>query len=55
MYFIIKDDIFLQNSRFHFLLYKNKNIIAKLKNKNGGLIQDGAENIFYFSNNKPPF
>jgi hypothetical protein len=28
--------------------YKNKSIIAKLKNKNGGLIQDGAENIFLF-------
>jgi hypothetical protein len=25
----------------------NKNIIAKLKNKNGGLIQDGDENNFF--------
>jgi hypothetical protein len=23
------------------MLYKNKNIVAKLKNQNGGLIQDG--------------
>jgi hypothetical protein len=36
------------------MLYKNKNIVAKLKNQNGGLIQDGDESIFYFSNNKPP-
>jgi hypothetical protein len=35
--------------------YKNKNIVAKLKNQNGGKIQDGDENIFYFSHNKPPF
>jgi hypothetical protein len=32
----------------------------KIKNcwqakKNGGLIQDGDKNIFYFSYNKPPF
>jgi hypothetical protein len=30
------------------MLYKNKNIVAKLKNQNGGLIQDGAKNIFLF-------
>jgi hypothetical protein len=34
--------------------YKNENIVAKLRIQNGGLIQDGAENIF-FSHNKPPF
>jgi hypothetical protein len=28
------------------MLYKNKNSIAKLNNKNGGLIQDGDGNIF---------
>jgi hypothetical protein len=28
------------------MLYKNKNIDAKQKNQNGGLIQDGDENIF---------
>jgi hypothetical protein len=28
------------------VIYKNKNIIAKLKIQNGGLIQDGEENIF---------
>jgi hypothetical protein len=37
------------------MLYKNKNIVAKIKNQNGGLFQDGDENIFYFSHNKPPF
>jgi hypothetical protein len=37
------------------MYYKNKNIVAKLKNQNGGLIQDGDENIFYFSHNKPSF
>jgi hypothetical protein len=36
------------------MLYKNKNNVAKLKNRNGGLMQDGNENI-YFSHNKPPF
>jgi hypothetical protein len=30
-------------------------IIAKLKIQNDGLIQDGDENFFYFSHNKPPF
>jgi hypothetical protein len=30
------------------MLYKNKNIIAKLKNKNGGLIQNGDETFFIF-------
>jgi hypothetical protein len=34
---------------------KNKNINVKLKNQNGGLIQDGDENIFYFPHNKPQF
>jgi hypothetical protein len=40
----------LLNEIFSFfnMLYKNKNIVAKLKNQNGGLIQDGDENIFYF-------
>jgi hypothetical protein len=37
------------------MLYKNKNIVAKLKNQNDGLIQDGNENFLYFSHNKPPF
>jgi hypothetical protein len=37
------------------MIYKNKNIVGKLKNQNGGLIQDGDENIFYFSRTKPPF
>jgi hypothetical protein len=64
-----KDDIFQKISRFHcwmkcshFLLccgskdiFKNKNIVAKLKNQNGGLIQYGVEHIFYCSHNKPPF
>jgi hypothetical protein len=27
------------------MIYNNKNIVAKLKNQNGGLIQDGDENI----------
>jgi hypothetical protein len=31
------------------MLYKNKNIVEKLKNQNGGLIQYGGEYIFYFS------
>jgi hypothetical protein len=31
-----------------YMLYKNKNIIAKLKNQNCSLIQDGDENIFLF-------
>jgi hypothetical protein len=35
------------------MLYKNKNIVAKLKIQNGGLFQDGNENMFYFSH-KPP-
>jgi hypothetical protein len=65
MYFIMKDDIFQQNSRFYYsttaewndlifwyvvvlMLNKNKNIVAKQKNLNGGLIQDGDENIFLF-------
>jgi hypothetical protein len=30
------------------MLYKNKNIVVKLKNQNGGLIQDGDKNIFLF-------
>jgi hypothetical protein len=30
------------------MLNKNKNIVAKQKNQNGGLIQDGDENIFLF-------
>jgi hypothetical protein len=30
------------------MLYKNKNIVAKLKNQNGGLIQDGDETFFIF-------
>jgi hypothetical protein len=30
------------------MLSKNKNIIAKLKNQKGGLIQDGDEIIFLF-------
>jgi hypothetical protein len=29
--------------------------VAKLKNPNDGLIQDGDENFYYFSQNKPPF
>jgi hypothetical protein len=29
------------------MLYKNKNIVAKLKNQNGGLIQDGDNNFFF--------
>jgi hypothetical protein len=33
----------------------NWNNAAKLKNYNGGLIQDGDENIFYGSHNKPIF
>jgi hypothetical protein len=33
------------------MLFKNKDIVAKLKNQNGGLIQDGNENIFYCSHN----
>jgi hypothetical protein len=37
------------------MIYKNKNIVATLKNKNGGLNQDSDENIFYFLHNKPPF
>jgi hypothetical protein len=37
------------------MLYKNKNIVAKLKNQNGGLIQDGDENILNFTQNKQPF
>jgi hypothetical protein len=58
----MKDNIFQKHSRFYYsttavvlMLYKNKNIVAKLKNQNGGLIQDGNENIFYFSHNKPSF
>jgi hypothetical protein len=60
----MKDDIFQKISRFYFrttascnviifwyvavlMLYKNKIIVAK-KKKNGGLIQDGDENIFIF-------
>jgi hypothetical protein len=31
------------------MIYKNKNNTTKLTNQNGGLIQDGDENIFYFS------
>jgi hypothetical protein len=30
------------------MLNKNKSIVAKLKNQNGDLIQDGNENIFIF-------
>jgi hypothetical protein len=30
------------------MLNKNKKIVAKLKNQNGGLIQDGDETIFLF-------
>jgi hypothetical protein len=30
------------------MLYKNKINVAKQKNQNGGLIQDGEENIFLF-------
>jgi hypothetical protein len=37
------------------MLYKNKNIIAKLKNKNGSLIQDDDENIFLNAHTTPPF
>jgi hypothetical protein len=29
------------------MLYKNKNIVAKLKNQNGGLIQDGDANMLF--------
>jgi hypothetical protein len=29
-------------------------VVAKQKKQNGGLIQDGDENIFYFSHNKTP-
>jgi hypothetical protein len=35
--------------------YKNKNKVAKLNNQNGGLIQDGEQNIFNFSHNNLPF
>jgi hypothetical protein len=63
----MQDDIFQKKSRFYhsttaffwyvvvLMIYKNKNIVAKLKIQNGGLIQDGYENIFYFSHNKSPF
>jgi hypothetical protein len=37
------------------MLYINEINGAKLKNQKSGLIQDGDENIFYFSYNKPPF
>jgi hypothetical protein len=37
------------------ILYKNKNSVTKLKNQNGGFIQDGHENIFSFSHNKHNF
>jgi hypothetical protein len=33
------------------MLYKNKNYVVMIKNQNGGLIQDGDENMFYFSHN----
>jgi hypothetical protein len=44
----------------HFLICCSSNAIKKTllpieKNQNGGLIQDGNENIFYFLHNKPPF
>jgi hypothetical protein len=29
------------------MLYKNKNFVAKQKYQNGGLMQDGDENIFF--------
>jgi hypothetical protein len=35
--------------------YKNENKVAKLNNQNGGLIQDGEQNIFNFSHNNLPF
>jgi hypothetical protein len=55
--FNMKDDIFQKDfiiekplkemfSFFGMLINKNKNNVAKLKNQNGGLIQDGDENIF---------
>jgi hypothetical protein len=31
------------------------NIVAKLENQNGGLIQDGDDLFFYFSHNKTQF
>jgi hypothetical protein len=42
------------NEIFSFLISHSNNV-AKLKNQIGGLIQDGDENIFYFSHNKQPF
>jgi hypothetical protein len=53
----IQDFIMAQplNNVVVLMIYKNKSNVSKLKNQNGGLIQDGDENIFYFSHNKPPF
>jgi hypothetical protein len=62
-----KDDIYQHISRFLYSTTPEWNVLnfwyavdiknynVKLKNQNGGLIQDGDENIFYFSHNKPLF
>jgi hypothetical protein len=58
----MKDEIFQKNSIFYYsttaewnfwnvvvlMIYKKKKNVAKLQIQNGGLIQDGDENIFCF-------